>query len=415
MTVEVPAGWTNRIRQHRDELWWSLVVAAALGVAYWFTQWILPGALSSHPDISFYLVRPAIWIAVGGLAVWRWTRLDDAPPVSRLLIGIAFLVGIFHLALLVIAGVLWDFGDSPIAGRLINYPKNLWYFGTVLAGVEAARAYLYRVWQRVDRRIAFGAVAAAFFAVTIPAAQWSPFESANRAFEVVGGRWVPALALSLLATWLVRIGGIGPSFAYRFVLVAFQWFSPILPDLDWTVLFIVGVVAPSISVLLIRALWEDTPEGAAALAVETRGGTEPDEDEDDEPVPAWRKWSGWVATAAAVLAVILFANGVFGYQLRIIDGISMEPAYSRGDIAVVRDSVDPASLQVNDVVLFHDGRIPVVHRIIEIDDSGPELVFTTKGDNVAQPDRPIAAADVEGKVVFLIPELGTVNLWIRGR
>ena len=38
---------------------------------------------------------------------------------SRLLVGIAFLAGLFHVSVLVIVGVLGSFGDSPIAGRLM--------------------------------------------------------------------------------------------------------------------------------------------------------------------------------------------------------------------------------------------------------------------------------------------------------
>ena len=71
------------------------------------------------------------------------------------------------------------------------------------------------------------------FAVARPAAQWTPFDDLREVFRVVGGRWAPALALSALTTFLVSFGGPGPSFVYRFALLGFEWFSPILPDLDW--------------------------------------------------------------------------------------------------------------------------------------------------------------------------------------
>ena len=209
-------------RPHTPQEAWrfSWMVAGAVGLAYWFTQWPLPNLLSSHPDFNYYLVQPLVWGGVALLAGYGWLRLQDRLRFSRVLVGIAFLVGVFHVAVLVIGGVVWDFGDSPIAGRLVNYPKNLWYISTLLAGAEVARAYLFHVWRRRSRRLAFLATAVIFFALATPAAQWTAFDTVQRGFEMVGGRWLPTIALSILCTWLVSYGGIGPSFAYRLALLA---------------------------------------------------------------------------------------------------------------------------------------------------------------------------------------------------
>ena len=264
------SGDADRRHTPREARRHSLMVLAAVALAYWFTQWPLPDLLSSHPDYNFYLVQPLIWGGIALLAGYGWRRLEDRPRFSRLLVGIAFLVGVFHVAVLVIAGVIGDFGDSPIAGRLVNYPKNLWYIATLLAGAEMARAYLFRVWRRRSERLAFVGATLVFFAVAMPAAQWTPFGDVQEVFRVVGGRWAPALALSALATFLVSFGGPGPSFAYRFALLGFEWFSPILPDLDWLVLFLVGVLTPIASAWLVRSIYGDTAEGRQRLPARRR-------------------------------------------------------------------------------------------------------------------------------------------------
>lgn len=386
----------------------SLAVVAAVVLAYWFTQWPLPDLLSSHPDFNYYLVQPLIWIGVALLAGYGWRRLEDRPRFSRLLVGIAFLVGVFHVAVLVIVGVVGDFGDSPIAGRLVNYPKNLWYIATLLAGAEMARAYLFRVWRERNRRLAFLGATLLFFAVALPAAQWTPFGDGQEVFRVVGGRWAPALALSALATFLVSFGGPGPSAAYRFALLGFEWFSPILPDLGWLALFLVGVLTPMAAAWLVRSIYGDTAEGRSRIPAL------PDA-EKAEPVKAWRRWAGWGVAAAAAAMAVLFITGAFGYRMVIIDGISMEPAYGRGDVAVVREGVDPAALLVNDVVVYRRGEISIVHRIVGIEQTADGLVFTTQGDNMETPDPPVGGSQIDGKVVFLIPGVGNVNLWLRGR
>ena len=402
-------GLGERPHSPQESFRFSLVVLAAAALAYWFTQWPLPHLLSSHPDFNFYLVQPVTWLGIAALAGYGWLRLVERPPFSRLLVGIAFLVGVFHVAVLVIAGVIGAFGNSMIAGKLINYPKNLLYITTLLAGAEVARAYLFQVWRQRSKRLAFAAVVILFFALAMPAGQWTPFGTLQRSFEVVGGRWLPALALSILCTWLVSYGGIGPSFGYRFALLGFEWFSPILPNLDWPVLMAIGVVVPVVASWLVKGIHQDTAEGKRWKPAAEK------EKASAKGKRGWWFWTSWALTLAVVAAGVLFATGFMGFQLVTIDGISMEPAYSRGDVAVVREGVNPASLAVGDVILHFRGSLPVLHRIVSLEEGDGGRVFITQGDNVGEPDPSITADQVEGKAVFLIPGVGYLNLWLRGR
>ena len=247
-----PGQQHNRRQMRRT----SMIVLGYLALAYWFTGWQLPALLSAHPDINFYLVQPAIWGGLALLTFYAWQRLPERPPFVAVLTGVAFVVGLFHLSVLVIAGVLVGFGESPTAGALINYPKNLLYIVTLLAGIETARAYLYSVWRRINETAAFFATTLIFFAVVIPAAQWTVIDDTDSFLRVGIGNWLPALILSVLATWLVDFGGLGLSFAYRFPLVAFVWFSPRLPDLDWPVLALIGLLAPLAAMALIQNIYE---------------------------------------------------------------------------------------------------------------------------------------------------------------
>ena len=104
---------------------------------------------------------------------------------------------------------------------------------------------------------------------------------------------------------------------------------------------------------------------------------------------------------------------LMGVRPLVVAGISMEPAYERGDLALIRE-VEPESLEVGDVIVFTLRSTATIHRIIEIEDTAEGLRFTTQGDNVSRPDPPIAADAVEGKVVFLLPKVGHPSLWLRG-
>ncbi|QWB99652.1 signal peptidase I [Mycoplasmatota bacterium] len=68
---------------------------------------------------------------------------------------------------------------------------------------------------------------------------------------------------------------------------------------------------------------------------------------------------------------------------------SMKPTFEEGDLIFIDKDVNPEDLEIGDVITYEDfmltdeGTITYynTHRIVEIDDSGLVIRFTTKGDN----------------------------------
>lgn len=98
---------------------------------------------------------------------------------------------------------------------------------------------------------------------------------------------------------------------------------------------------------------------------------------------------------------------------------SMEPTFYRGDLVVVRGA-DIEDIRVGDIIVYDNPYrgVPVVHRVIDVQETENGLLFFTKGDNertnhlsdqasgIAPPIRP---RWVRGKVVLVVPKLG----WLR--
>ena len=145
--------------------------------------------------------------------------------------------------------------------------------------------------------------------------------------------------------------------------------------------------------------------------VESEGDDNDDEEPADPVAVATRM--GWTALGATAIAVVIVVFGVMGVRPFLVNGISMQPAYESGDIALVR-SVDPATLEVGDVIKFSTGTVPVIHRIVAIDELPEGTMIRTQGDNVDRADPPIRPDQVEGKVVFLLPEIGKIVFWLDG-
>lgn len=96
----------------------------------------------------------------------------------------------------------------------------------------------------------------------------------------------------------------------------------------------------------------------------------------------------------------------FGYGAAVVLSGSMEPELSVGDLIIVSKEKE---YQVNDVVVFQDTSMLVVHRIVAIEGN----LVTTKGDANNVEDAPIEKSAIKGKVIGCVPGIGTLVNFIK--
>jgi len=139
-----------------------------------------------------------------------------------------------------------------------------------------------------------------------------------------------------------------------------------------------------------------------------------------------KSWKREIIGDVAVIAIVLliFVGYNTGLQLYmgtsrplwVVESASMEPTLYRGDLVIVR-AVDPTTLEVGDIIIFNVSSVdvPVVHRIIKIEQVGGILQFTTKGDNNPAADAwdpPITASIIIAKVIGTVRYLGFISLFV---
>lgn len=119
-------------------------------------------------------------------------------------------------------------------------------------------------------------------------------------------------------------------------------------------------------------------------------------------------------TLAIVALAVLFLGTKFdilGYEVKVVQSGSMEPAIMTGGIVVVAPS-ETNSYQVGEVITFNTkdtGSVPVTHRVVEASGAGRSAIYYTKGDaNQNNDPTPVRGYDVIGKVVVTVPYLGQV-------
>jgi signal peptidase I len=126
------------------------------------------------------------------------------------------------------------------------------------------------------------------------------------------------------------------------------------------------------------------------------------------------------AIGIVLLIMVLFPFITGSLKPMIVLSGSMTPVMLPGDMIIVQ-KIDPTTLNVGDVIAFQQpgGKPNTVftHRIIDIRNSN-NLTFQTKGDaNNVQDDFRTPAANVKGKLIFVIPYLGWLpevakNKWV---
>jgi len=110
------------------------------------------------------------------------------------------------------------------------------------------------------------------------------------------------------------------------------------------------------------------------------------------------------------------------YPLSTPESWSMWPTISRGDLLIIQGGLRGEDIYADpkngDIIVFKDprgGSIPIVHRAIykEYDESRGKWFFKTKGDNNLYADSWIVwENDIYGKVIFIIPYLGYIKIYL---
>lgn len=169
------------------------------------------------------------------------------------------------------------------------------------------------------------------------------------------------------------------------------------------------------------------PSGAAGSRTGGRSAPQPQPETQDPGTPGGLRqlvgfvgqvvaWLVILAVAAVLTAAVLLPRTGGATPYTVLTG-SMRPGMPPGTLVVAKP-VDPATLQVGDVITFQleSGKAAVVtHRIIGIRQGADGLEFLTQGDaNPAMDAGYVRAVQIRGERWYSVPHLGRANVLLSG-
>lgn len=181
---------------------------------------------------------------------------------------------------------------------------------------------------------------------------------------------------------------------YRLITTLYMYIFPIVPNIYIFFEAIIRLIVPYIIYLIIDALYSKK----------------------NVVVPVGQKRKETIISAilcAIVAIIIMLVSCKFKFGVLTIGSGSMTGTINKGDIVLYERYDEDQTIKTGDIIVFIDGDIRVVHRVVEQRDLGDEIRYYTKGDaNIQEDDGYRVRNDVVGQVKFRIPYIGYLTLWI---
>ena len=326
---------------------------------------------------------------------------------NKKIFAMAGLIAIFQIFILVDAGIFTGFGKSPYSFTPTGITINLILVSSTLLGTELSRAYLIKNFGRKKPILTMGLVTLLYSFVITPIAAFLTLDDPLTSTKFLGSRFLPTITENLLASYLALLAGPIASLAYRAPLKAFQWFSPILPDLPWGYEALLGVLVPTIGFVVINQSTTATLLRKIGIQPKTRKPRRFTRSEKSSI-------KGWIIVSVLCVLMVWTSTGLLGFYPTTIASGSMRPTLDVGDIAITIQT-RPETIKVGDIIQYwREGEAaPTIHRVVEIYESGGTTHIITKGDANTAPDDPITTTQTIGKVIYTIPKLGWISIYTK--
>ncbi len=351
---------------------------------------VLLGALFLPGNIG--RVITALLLAASAVAVFFLVKKRPILSINKgsvLLIMLA--MGAVCLVLYYLTGVHFGFYKSSTPLSISSFFKNILPIATIIIAIEFIRYVLLA--QNAKLMVILAYIAGVLSEVLV-FTTLGYITTFNRFMDAMGLYLIPALTANLLYNHLAKQYGFLPGIVYRLPITLYSYVLPIYPQTPDVIFSFAKLLIPLLILVFIQALYAKGKRY-------------------EKPQSRFLKLASMGFSALFMISIVLLISGEFRYRTLIIATESMTGELNRGDAVIYEEYVDQY-IQEQDVVVFLQNDNRIVHRVVYIERINGVNQYYTKGDANEDMDSGfITDTDIEGVVLFKIPNFGHFSLWMR--
>ena len=349
-------------------------------------------------DLKTYnlIINPIFWLIISisiyirtGNNHGRFSKLNENEKTI-------LITTLFYLIINFMSGLIFGYTSNPYSNKVIPFLTNFWQIVIVIMGIEYTRSYVIN--ENKNNKLFVILFTIIFILLEINFSKlFSSINDREELFKYVSSTLLPLIFGNILYTYLTIKGSYKLVYIYRVIVEVAFLIVPILPNFDWFMIGIRGIIVPAIIYLVLKYT-------SNYKSVRTRSNGR----KKQNPLI-------YVPVFSIILIFVLFMAGIFIYEPIAVLSNSMNPVFYRGDV-VIYSKVDNNKLKnikkYNIIIYSKDGQA-VVHRVVDKYIKDGETYFITKGDaNISNDLNPVSESQVIGVYQLSIKYIGYPSVWL---
>lgn len=349
-------------------------------------------------DLKTYnlIINPIFWLIISisiyirtGNAHGRFSKLNENEKTI-------LITTLFYLIINFMSGLIFGYTSNPYSNKVIPFLTNFWQIVIVIMGIEYTRSYVIN--ENKNNKLFVILFTIIFILLEINFSKlFSSINDREELFKYVSSTLLPLIFGNILYTYLTIKGSYKLVYIYRVIVEVTFLIVPILPNFDWFMIGIRGIIVPAIIYLVLKYT-------SNYKSVRTRSNGR----KKQNPLI-------YVPVFSIILIFVLFMAGIFIYEPIAVLSNSMNPVFYRGDVVIYRkvDNNKLKNIKKYNIIIYSKDGQAVVHRVVDKYIKDGETYFITKGDaNISNDLNPVSESQVIGVYQLSIKYIGYPSVWL---
>lgn len=213
--------------------------------------------------------------------------------------------------------------------------------------------------------------------------------------EIIGFTLFASISCNLMYNYVSSRFSAVPIIIYRLITVLYVYFIPYIPNVFMFFRSILRTLYPYLIYLLLEYTFSTKKK---SVAFTNKG----------------KALVGKIVSCSFAIVVAMLVSCEFKYGILIIGSGSMTGTINKGDGMIFEKYDGQEEIEEGQIVIFTDGRLQVVHRVIEVKNVNGVERYVTKGDANQEKDNGyITKKEICGLYKLRLPYMGWPSLWLR--